>query len=106
MKEYINQVYENRLNFELNSNLEISGLAYGSSKSLQFYSSGSQDIITFCARLALVDALFKTVKPTIILDDPFTNLDKDNLSIAIDFVKELNKEFQIIYLICHESRKL
>ena len=105
-EKYINQVYENRLNFELNSNLEISGSAYGSSKSLQFYSSGSQDIITFCARLALVDALFKTVKPTIILDDPFTNLDKDNLSIAIDFVKELNKEFQIIYLICHESRKL
>ena len=105
-EKYISQVYTNGLNFELNSNLEISGSAYGSSKSLQFYSSGSQDIITFCARLALVDSLFKTVKPTIILDDPFTNLDKDNLSVATDFVRKLNKEFQIIYLICHESRKL
>ena len=93
-------------NFALSTDLDISSEEYGSIKELNYYSSGYYDIITFCARLALIDVLFKNIKPTIILDDPFTNLDKKKLEIALEFVKEIANEYQVIYLICHESRKL
>lgn len=102
----LEKVFGKDNNFTLTTDLEITSVEYGATKEIEYYSSGYQDIITFCARLALVDALFKDVKPTIILDDPFTNLDKNKLDIALEFVKEIAKNYQVIYLICHESRKI
>lgn len=104
--KYIEKVFGKDNNFTLTTDLEITNVEFGSTKEIDYYSSGYQDIITFCARLALVDALFKDVKPTIILDDPFTNLDKNKLDIALEFVKDIAKNYQVIYLICHESRKI
>ena len=105
-KDYVERVVGKKSNFALSTDLDISSEEYGSIKELNYYSSGYYDIITFCARLALIDVLFKNIKPTIILDDPFTNLDKKKLEIALEFVKEIANEYQVIYLICHESRKL
>lgn len=104
--KYVEKVLGHKSNFTLSTDLEITSEEYGSSKELAHYSTGSYDIITFCARLALIDAIYKNVKPTIILDDPFTNLDQDKLNIALEFVKDISKKYQVIYLICHESRKL
>lgn len=103
---YVEKLTGKKSNFNLSTDLEITSEEYGSLKEINYYSSGYYDIITFCARLALVDAIFKNIKPTIILDDPFTNLDKNKLKVALEFVKEISKEYQVIYLICHESRKL
>ena len=56
-------------------------------------------------RLSLIDSLFEKEKPFIILDDPFVNLDENKIKNATNLLKNLSQEYQIVYFICHESRK-
>ena len=69
-------------------------------------SQGYSDVIAFCMRMALGDALFEGAKPFIILDDPFVNLDDRHLGEALAFVCDLARDRQIVYLTCHTSRSL
>ena len=69
-------------------------------------SQGYSDVIAFCMRMALGDALFEGAQPFIILDDPFVNLDDRHLGEALDFVKDLARDRQLIYLTCHSSRSM
>lgn len=57
-----------------------------------------------CMRLALVDSLFSEKRGLLILDDPFINLDDDNLKYALNMLEQLGKEMQIIYLVCNSGR--
>ena len=59
-----------------------------------------------CLRLSLIEAMFEKEKPFLVLDDPFVALDDKNLKSALELLKQASKEFQIVYLTCHESRKL
>lgn len=72
----------------------------------QFLSAGQRAITSLCYRLALIENMYKTDLPFIILDDPFVNLDEENLKIVKDVLADLCKKFQIIYLSCHESRMI
>lgn len=74
-------------------------------KVTDYYSKGYQNLFEICKRFALTDVLFTGEKPFIILDDPFYNLDDEKLSFATDLIKKLSSDYQIIYLICHESRR-
>ena len=58
-----------------------------------------------CMRFALVDAMYPTEKPFLILDDPFVNLDDEKLSHGKQLLIALEKEYQAIYFTCHESRE-
>ena len=62
------------------------------------------DLVMLCMRLSLVDALFREVKPFVILDDPFINLDDRRTAEALKLIRELSKDRQIIYLTCNSSR--
>lgn len=104
--KYVKLALGEEKQLEFNSDLAINSLEYGMQKELGYFSTGYQDIIVFCARLALIDAVFKDIKPTIILDDPFANCDENKLSTALNMLKKLSNEYQIIYLICHNSRKV
>ena len=75
-------------------------------KEYDYYSQGLKNILEICKRLALIDLLFEDEKPFIILDDPFINMDEKNIEGALKLIDELQKEYQIIYLICHNSRSL
>lgn len=77
---------------------------YGSKREIDYFSEGYKDVIGICSRLALVDALFKNESPFIILDDPFANLDEEKLANALSLIGQISSKYQIIYLICHESR--
>ena len=104
--KYIKVALGNDCSFEFNSDLAINSLEYGMQKELGYFSAGYQDIITFCARLALLETVFKDIKPTIILDDPFTNCDDNKLLVALNMLENLSEKYQIIYLVCHSSRKI
>ncbi len=69
-----------------------------------YFSQGYKNLFCICERFALIDMLFDGEKPFVVLDDPFTNLDQDKIKQALSLIKELSKEFQIIYFVCHESR--
>ncbi len=84
--------------------LNVRVTAYGEEKELGYFSTGTKDLIGLCMRFALVDALFAEEEPFLVLDDPFVNLDREKTERAVNFLKEAAKHYQIVYLVCHESR--
>ncbi len=89
---------------ETDINLNVRVNAYGEGKELGYLSTGLRDLVGLCMRFALVDALFEREAPMLVLDDPFVNLDKEKLERALSFLKEAGEKYQILYLVCHESR--
>ena len=77
---------------------------YGEGYEIGYLSKGYQDLVNICLRLSLVESIFKKEKPILILDDPFVNLDKTKLLKAKKMLEEISKEYQVLYLVCHESR--
>ena len=71
---------------------------------MENYSTGIIGCIDLCMRLALVDALFEGEQPFLILDDPFVDFDDMHLQEARKLIKEIAKNKQIIYFVCHSSR--
>lgn len=69
-------------------------------------SSGQRCILSLCFRLSLIENAFEGEKPFLIMDDPFVNLDEEHIKRVVGFIKEIAKNEQIIYLCCHESRKM
>ena len=76
----------------------------GLQRELEYYSVGSKELVDFCTRIALADALFAKEKPTLILDDPFVNFDDEKTERAKAFVKKLSQKYQIVYLTCKTER--
>ncbi len=85
-------------------NLNVQITAYGEDKELGYFSTGFRDYIGLCMRFALVDAMFTGEKPFLVLDDPFVNLDKEKLDRSLAFLREASETYQILYLVCHDSR--
>ncbi len=71
-----------------------------------YYSAGMRAALGVCMRLALIETLFEREKPTLILDDPFVDMDERNFALAGAFLSALKEEYQIVYFTCHESRLL
>lgn len=78
----------------------------GESMDTGYYSKGYRNLFEICKRFALIDVLYTKEKPFIILDDPFTNLDDEKLKEMLSFIKQLSKDYQILYFVCHDSRKV
>ena len=71
-----------------------------------YYSAGMRAALGICIRLALIENLFERETPPLILDDPFVDMDEENLRLAKTFLRALQVRYQIVYLTCHESRLL
>ena len=76
----------------------------GEARELGYFSAGQMDAVMLCMRFALVDALFTGEKPFVILDDPFVNLDDAHTAQALELLRKLAGDRQVIYLVCHSSR--
>lgn len=94
------------LTLAIDKDLNVSVDAEGSFHKSDYLSEGYKDMVNFCARMALVDALFEDVTPPVILDDPFVNLDDAKVPNALKLVKDLANEKQVIYFACHKSREV
>lgn len=86
------------------SDLEVRLERQGETRELGYFSAGQTELVMLCMRLALVDALFGDVKPFVILDDPFVDLDDEHTKAALELLRELSRQRQIIYLVCNSSR--
>ena len=78
----------------------------GGTHEIAYYSAGEKELLGFCTRIALMEALFTRDAPVLILDDPFVNLDDEKLETAKRFVKELSKKYQILYFTCKNERQI
>ena len=90
----------------MTADFEVSFEFSGEIKSRRHLSSGQRAVCGLCLRLALLENIFKTEKPFVIMDDPFINLDRENMQKTAKAVKELSGNVQIIYFSCHESRSI
>lgn len=90
--------------YKIDTRLMVSVVHNGSSKEETYLSKGYRDLAAFSARLALIDIMYEGVRPMIILDDPFTNMDRDKIKLARELIEELSEKSQILYFTCHNSR--
>ena len=90
--------------FEMDTDFGVSKIEGASTKPVDAYSRGTKDLYNLASRLALVDSLYDKEEPFIIMDDPFTALDDTKTKAALDMLKNIAKERQIIYFTCSESR--
>ena len=61
-------------------------------------SQGTLDIVYLAARLGLVRLVTGDRRPPIVLDDPFVTLDDARAARALELLRELAADFQVIYL--------
>ena len=88
----------------IDANINLRIKEKGELRELHSLSAGYQDLIGVCMRLALVDAMYEEEKPFLILDDPFVNLDQEKVEAGNELLKEVAREYQVIYFTCHDSR--
>ena len=77
---------------------------FGQTKPSDVLSRGGRDLVALCLRFAISDALFGNTKPFLILDDPFINLDDEKVKAAMELLRRIAKDRQILYVCCHTSR--
>ena len=78
----------------------------GEERSDKHLSAGERSLCALCLRLALIDNMYPTEQPFIMMDDPFVHLDEEHIQRTADLVKVLAEDRQIIYFCCHESRSI
>ena len=61
-------------------------------------SQGTLDVVYLAARLGLVRLVTGDRRPPLILDDPFVTLDDARAPRALELLRELAADFQVIYL--------
>ncbi len=105
-EKYLSFISESSFNADIDIDFNVSVLESGMSLSTDYYSKGINNLFDICKRFALIDVLFDKESPFIILDDPFTNLDDKKLELAKDLILKLCNKYQIIYFVCHDSRKV
>ncbi len=90
--------------FTLDMDLRVALRYNGSTKDREYLSAGYRDLTAVCARLALMDVLYRDEAPPLILDDPFANLDDAKAVAALQMVMEISKKRQVVYFTCHPGR--
>ena len=94
------------VNADIDTDLKITIEEAAANREADYYSKGFKNLFEICKRFALTDVLFTAEKPFVILDDPFYNLDDDKLKQSLELIKKLSESYQIIYFVCHESRRV
>ncbi|MBO4678865.1 MAG: AAA family ATPase [Lachnospiraceae bacterium] len=92
--------------YRIDADTNITVLEKGRQRASETLSAGYKDLIGFCMRLAMADAMYTGEKPTLVMDDPFVNLDDTKLKGAEKLLKEAGEVYQIIYLTCRDERRI
>ncbi len=90
--------------FDMDTSFAVSKTEGAKTHAAEAYSRGTRDLYAIAVRFALIDSLYEEEAPFVILDDPFISLDDKRGKAALDLVKDLAKDRQIIYFTCSESR--
>lgn len=90
--------------FHMDANTNVTVDELGKQRDVNTLSTGYRDLVGICLRVALVDVMYENEVPTIIMDDPFINLDDEKLRAGSTFLKEVAEKYQIIYFTCSNTR--
>lgn len=75
----------------------------GSEMSAEILSEGTKDTVLLAFRLAVIDSLYPEGGGLCVLDDPFTEMDKERCERACALLKEFSKRHQVIFFTCDEK---
>lgn len=65
---------------------------------------GILDVVTMALRISFVRMFSANLRQTIILDEPFKNLDNERLRLAMEWLYQISQEMQIQFVIVtHEE---
>lgn len=95
-----------KVRFDGNSKMTIKEKNIKSYKDFGFYSTGYQDLMSVIVRVALIEIIYKDIKPFIIFDDSFVNFDDNRIKLVKPLLNKLKEDYQIIYFTCSKSRNL
>lgn len=104
LNKFLSYVDQNN-NAQIDIDLNLTVQENDGNKVPDYYSKGYQNLFDICKRFALIEVLFTGEKPFIILDDPFTNLDDQKVENSLRLIRKLSDEYQILYFVCHDSRR-
>lgn len=105
LNKYVKMIAGDNVSVSIDTDMKVAVEAGGAERETEFFSKGYRNLFEICKRFALTDILFTSEKPFIVLDDPFYNLDDEKLKESLSLIKKLSEEYQILYLVCHESRR-
>lgn len=105
LNKYLSYITDGNIRADIDIDLKVTVNEEGVSRETDFFSKGYRNLFDICKRFALADVIFTGEKPFMILDDPFGNLDDKKLSASLELLKKLQNDYQILYLVCHESRR-
>ena len=104
---YANKIHEKiGSGVSMDYDYEIKYDVAGQLREAKGLSDGERTIMMLALRFAVLDSMYKERDSLIVLDDPFESLDAEKLPKAIALLKDLAKDWQIIYFTCHESRAI
>lgn len=87
--------------YNLDADMKLYVNEHGLQRGIAHLSTGYQNLVGICMRMALIDAMYTDNRPFVIFDDPFVNLDDNKSANAKAFLDVLANEHQIIYMTCH-----
>lgn len=105
-KKYFKVITDNSADeYRIDADTKLTVIEQNLPREIESLSAGRQDLVGICLRMALVEAMYKEEKPFLIFDDPFVNLDDNNIKGGMKLLDEIAKDYQVIYFTCSESRK-
>jgi DNA repair exonuclease SbcCD ATPase subunit len=78
--------------------IEVFAPERGDWVAVESLSQGTLDLVYLAARIGLVRLVTGDRRPPLILDDPFVTLDDARAARALDLLKRISSDFQVIYL--------
>jgi exonuclease SbcC len=70
---------------------------------VELLSEGTKDILALAVRLGMAGFYLNGKKGFIIMDDPLVNLDPERQKVAVECIRKVAEEKQVIVLTCHPS---
>jgi DNA repair exonuclease SbcCD ATPase subunit len=81
-----------------NLDIEVFAPEKGDWVDVRRLSQGTLDLVFLAARLGLVRLVTGDRRPPLVFDDPFVTLDDDRARRALELLREIARDFQVIYL--------
>ncbi|MGN0165773.1 MAG: ATP-binding protein [Lachnospiraceae bacterium] len=90
--------------FLIDANTKLTVEEQGAQRETKFLSAGNRDLVGICMRMALIEAMYEGEKPFVVFDDPFVNQDEGRTEKGKGFLRNIAKEYQVIYFTCNSDR--
>ena len=87
---------------DTNLAIEVFAPERGDWVAVESLSQGTLDLVYLAARIGLVRLVTGDRRPPLILDDPFVTLDDTRAARALELLKRISSDFQVIYLTTSE----